>query len=221
MLKELINKLKNKKQKLESLSNELDVEKEEIETPNFEINISSDNNIYKVEISDYISLQDYCDRMDLIDKDNVADLIFMSVLYNSETRGPKSGTYFVFRKDNKIYNILINESEINVAERTKIGEGKECEEKVLNFPVDGSDYHYFRCKHDKIGSSYAIKYYSKKGTLMPKLELTREEFVDDINAIVGRIKEVEGVENIYDVDTIRKVISDDYDKEAIQFKKVL
>lgn len=221
MLKELINKWKNKKQKLESLSAKINVEKEEIEKTNFEINISSDNNIYKVEISDYISLQDYCDRMDLIDKDNVDKLIFMSVLYNSGTQGVKKGTYFVFRKDNKIYNILINESEINVAERTKFGEEKECEERIMSFPVDGSDYHYFRCKHDKIGSSYATRYFAKNGTLMPKLELTREEFVDDINAIVGRIKEVEGIENIYDVNIIIDVISNSYDNGQNQMKKVL
>ena len=218
MLKELINKLKNKKQKLESLSAKINVEKEEIEKTNFEINISSDNNIYKVKISDYISLQDYCDRMDLIDKDNVADLIFMSVLYNSETRGPKSGVYFIFCKDNRIYNILINESEIKVAERTLLGEEKE--ERIIRFPVDGSDYHYFRCKHDKIGSSYATRYFSKNGTLMPKLELTREEFVDDITAIIGRIKEIDSIENIYDVNIISDVILNSYGSGQKQIKKV-
>ena len=219
MLKELINKLKNKKQKLAVLSNEVNTKTEETEIANFKIQITNDNNIYKVEISDYISMQDYCDRMDLIDKDNVADLIFMSVLYNSETRGPKSGVYFIFCKDNRIYNILINESEIKVAERTLLGEEKE--ERIITFPVDGSDYHYFRCKHDKIGSSYATRYFSKNGTLMPKLELTREEFVDDITAIIGRIKEIDSIENIYDVNIISDVILNSYGSGQKQIKKVL
>ena len=219
MLKELINKLKDKKQKIENLSNEFNIEKEEQEKSNFEINITNDNNIYKIEISDYISMQDYCDRMDLIDKDKIGDLIFASVFYNSETSGPKSGTYFVFCKDNRIYNILINESEIKVAERTLLGEEKE--EKIISFPIDCSDYHYFRCKHDKMGSSYATRYFSKNGTLMPKLELTREEFVDDITAIIGRIKEIDGIENIYDVNIISDVISNNYDNGQNQIKKLL
>lgn len=217
MLKEWINKLKNKKQKLENLSNKLNVKIQEIEKFNFKINISNENDIYKIEISDYISLQAYCDRMDLIDKDNVDNLIFMSVLYNSEKRGVNSGTYFVFRKDNKIYNILINESQINIAERTLIAEEKE--EKIISFPIDGSDYHYFKCKHDKIGSSYAIRYYAKNGTFVPKLELTREEFINDINTIISRLKDINGIEKIYDVDIISKVISNNYGQNKI--KKVL
>lgn len=210
MLKELIDKLKKKKEKLETFSNVHSEKTHEIEKPNFEINILNQNNIYKLEISDYISLQDYRDRMDLIDKDNVADLIFMSVLYNSEKSSVNSGTYFVFQKENKLYNIMINERQINIAERALLGEEKE--EKILQFLVDGSDYNYFRCKHDKMGSSYATKYYAKKGTSMPKLELTKEEFVDDINTIIGALNDIDYIKEIYDVNTINDVISDNYGK---------
>ena len=208
MLRNIINKLKNKKQKLESFSNENSFYNDVVEKTDFEITISKSNNIYKVEISDYIKLSDYCERMDLIDKDNIADSIFISVLFNSGTQGVNSGIYYVFNNDNRIYNILVNEKEISIAERTIIGEEKE--ERVLSFPVDGSDYHYFKCKHNKFGSSYDTRYFAKNGTSIPNLELTKEDFAEDINNLVCRLKNNNGIENIYDIDIIYDVISADY-----------
>lgn len=208
MIKELIKKLKFRKQKLESLSNIVIDKFEESGKNNYEIKISKENNIYKVEMNDYIPLSDYCEIMDEIDKDNISASIFASVLFNSDRQSTNSGTYYIIYKDNKIYNILINESEIHVAERTIIGEEKE--EKIIYYSVDGNDYHYFRCKHDKIGSSYDTKYYSKNGTCIPALELSREEFIDDINNLICNLKSIEGIENIYDIDSINEVISNNY-----------
>ncbi len=54
MFIQIINKLKKKKQKLQNLNN-ISIE----EKTNFDITIAKENNIYKMEISDYISIVDY------------------------------------------------------------------------------------------------------------------------------------------------------------------
>lgn len=204
MLKDLINKLKNKKQKLESFSNDISINNDAVSKTDFEITISNLNGFYKVEISDYIKLSDFCERIKLIDIDNIADSIFLSVLFNSGRQSVNSGVYFIFNSDNKTYNFLINEEKIIVAERTFIGEEKE--DRVLSFPVDGSDFHYFRCRHDKIGSTYATRYYSKNGTCLPNLELSKEEFVNDSEGLVNRLKNIDGIDSIYDIDIISDII---------------
>ncbi len=60
MFKELIDKLKIKKKQIQNcITDNNTIENNLIEQSSFDILISKQNNIYKIEISDYISIGDY------------------------------------------------------------------------------------------------------------------------------------------------------------------
>lgn len=60
MFKELIDKLKIKKKQIQNcITDNNTIENNLIEQSSFDIFISKQNNIYKIEISDYISIGDY------------------------------------------------------------------------------------------------------------------------------------------------------------------
>ena len=211
-LKELRNKLTSYKPQNKSLQI-TDNEKKQI----FDIKISENNGIFKVEISDYINIVDYLERMKKIDTFDIDSKLTNSVLWNNRKQRVNKGVYFVFHHNNKLYNILINENIIKIDERTKIGE--ETEEKIIEFNINYLDYNYFRCMHDKNFSSYLTRYYSKNNPVLINLELPQEEFYEDLSSILSNLETLENIRCIINIDIIKQQILENLNKKRIQNKK--
>lgn len=126
-LKELRNKLTSSKTQ-DNVSQTLNHNNEEKQS--FDIIISENNGIFKVEISDYITVTDYLEKMKQIDTFGVDSKLTNGVLWNSSKQCINKGVYFVFSHNGKLYNILNNEEFIKIEERTKIED--ETEEKIIH-----------------------------------------------------------------------------------------
>lgn len=209
MLKELIYRLKLKKKQLEKSVN--DIQREKI---NADIFVSKDNNVIKMEISDYISISDYVEKVKLY---GILEKISNSVLWNSSKQLVNKGTYYIFTHNSRLYNILINGEELRIDERTKVND--VIEEKIIFYNNNTNDYRYTSFKHEQDGNTFFTKYYFKNGT--PLLELSKDEAYNDIYSIICNLETIKDIGNIISVDLLRRHILDDFDKENIQKKKTL
>lgn len=201
MLKELINKyLKRKKEVTTSVVEQIE-EKQE-----FDITISRSNNIFMVEISDYISICDFVERMKEIDQYNLLDLIGNAVLWNGKRQKVNKGSYFVIIHEGYVYNILLGECETIIDERVKVDD--HTVEKHITLHQDG-EYNYTHFKHDKVGSTYYTMYYSSKGFPIKNFELSKEDAYKGISELLNRFELVPSSEDILDVNIFRNAILDD------------
>ncbi len=172
-----------------------------------DMSISKEDDYFKVTVADYYTLSEYVEKMREIDKFGIEELLNNSVVWNSRKQRINKGTYFVFGHNNNLYNILVNDEQIRIDERIFIDE--ETLNRVITF-YSGQSYQYFRCIHDKNGSSRDCRYY-KPNDDFPMLELTREEFLQDFNATISSLKTFKPIDDILD---LKKLDSYLFDKKV-------
>ena len=171
-----------------------------------DISISQEDDYFKVTVADYYTISEYVEKMREIDEYGIENLLNNSVVWNSGKQRVNKGTYYVFRHNNNLYNILVNDEQIRIDERIRINE--ETLNRVITFYIN-QEYQYFRCIHDKNGSSRACRYY-KPNDDFPMLELTREEFLQDFNATMNSLKTFKAIDDILDLKKIyAKVLEDE------------
>lgn len=100
MIKEMINKLKKKRMQLKNSVNCFNTDIK-LGRSDIEIILVKLCNIYRMEISDYITINEYCERIKLIDTYGIADTINMNVLWNSSEQKVNKGLYYVIKNDDK------------------------------------------------------------------------------------------------------------------------
>lgn len=201
MLKELIDKYFRKKKKLEDKGVQVIDDKQK-----FDISISRSKNIFTIEVSDYISIIDYVDRMKEIDQFNLLDLLGNALLWNGSKQKVNKGCYYVIMHDGYLYNLFIGEDSMGIDERVKVGENTH--ERIVSLKDEG-DYNFTSFKHDKVGSTFYTMYYSKKGFPIPALELSRDAAYQEISEVLSNVELVPGIEDILDISKFRTDILDD------------
>ena len=120
MFKELIDKLKQRRNKIQNYRTNNDEIKTGIkvhEEKEVEIIISSQNNITKIEIPDYVCIGDFVDKKNLGEEYKILDFLCNCVIWNSDKQKVNKGIYYVILIDNRVYNILINEDKVQIDER--------------------------------------------------------------------------------------------------------
>lgn len=221
MIKQIIDKLRGYKKQLQSIKNDIKSAEEDSkikkEDKHYNITVSKQDNIYKVVVSDYITINDYLDELEIIDKD-VINLISNNILWNSDLGRVNKGVFYVTFNENKLYNILVSENKIEVDQRTKIGD--KTEERIININLNNNIYYYSSFKHDEIGSTYYHKFYNNDVTSMKlgELEFSKEEASFEIKNILSDLEQLECIENIIVLDMFKKLILDDLSEGS--FKKL-
>lgn len=217
MLKDLINKLKEKQQFIN--------EKKVQEETKSSIIISKQNNIFKVEISSYITGKDYINKFKSNDNYNVLSLICNNLLWNSHKQKINKGVYYVIIIDNSIYNILLADDRIEIDERTKIKLDEEFQkeniilERLITFYIKDNEYEYYSAKHERNGNTYYNKYYIKNNlSVLKNLELTKKETYEEINSIICNLENIDGIETILEIELLKKYILKDLYKEHVLTK---
>lgn len=176
----------------------------------FEINISGDSNVYKIEVSDYIAIDDYMKKINSNEKYSILNLICISVLWNSAKQKIDKGIYYVITNDNCIYNILLTDEEIKIDERMRIELDHETkkdniiQERLITFDINKNEYHYFSAKHDKTGDTFYTKYYSRNRQLsLSVLDLSEEEAYNEINSVISNLENVEEIESLFNIEFLK------------------
>ena len=203
MFIKIIDKLKAKKQQLYNLKKYGESSQKE-ETP-FGITLSKTDDIFKLEISDYISMKNYIERIKLIDTYNINSLLSICILWNSEKQKVNKGTYYIIEYDDIIYNILINDFRIHVDQKEKIN--GITEEKIIYFNNEDNSFSYSSLKHRENGSTFFTKFYNCSWvSLIPELMLSSEEMLGDISSILSNLERINGIEKIFDTSLFEKYI---------------
>lgn len=200
MFKELIDKYLRRKKVVEEKIQPIE------EKQVFDVSISRCNNVFIVDVSDYVTIGDYVERMREIDNYNLLDLIGNAVLWNSKRQRVNKGTYYVIMHDGYLYNILLGEEETIIDERIKVDD--HTVEKHIDLHKNG-DYNFTHFKHDKVGSTYYTMYYSKKGFPIKNFELSKEDAYELISDLLSRFELVPSSDNILDVNMFRDNVLDD------------
>lgn len=225
MLKKIFRKNNKQQNDIQINTNKNNSIKEE---NNFYINITKLSGIVKIEISDYISITDLVDKIKSSNEYQVLDLLCNCVLWDSHKQKVNKGIYYVITIDNRIYNILINDEKIIIDERTQIRLDKESqkenitEERVITIELKERKYHYFSAKHSQNGSTYYTKYYDKNIINgLENLELSGEETFNEINLVFNNIEEIEGINNILDIELLKiHILEDLKQNRVVKIKKI-
>lgn len=212
MLKKIINELKRKKDQLENSITDSPIEEKKQE---FKIELSQEQNFLKMEISDYISIVDYVERMKLIDHFRLEDFISNAVLWNNGKQKVNKGFYYVVIIYNRLYNILLNTNIIKIDERIKNND--IIEERILSFNVEDCDYSYTVHNHDQTGNTFYTRYY-KTRISFGKLDLSTEEFIDEISSVIKNLENIEGMKNVLDIELLKACILENLKRESPQKK---
>lgn len=223
MFRELINKLKFKKQQLTKYNNVN--ETKSVEENKIDIIVSKENNYFKVEISDYISISDYVDKMESIDEYNILHSICNCVLWNNNKQKVNKGTYYVINNNNYLYNILFTGEEIMIDERIQKEKDEQTEkenitqERVITVNINKKNYHYYCAKHESNGNTYYTKYYDKNRTYsLGALDLAAEETYEEVKSVISNLESIEGIEHILNIQLFNEYILDDLSRKIYDTK---
>ena len=227
MLKELIEKLKRKKHQIQSYKSDNDDVKTGIkvyEEKEVEIIVSSQNNITKIEIPDYVCIGDFVDKKNYGEEYKILDFLCNCVIWNSDKQKVNKGIYYVILIDNRVYNILINEDKIQIDERiSPINDeyaNKEniTQERVITYLPNQNKYRYYSAKHESNGNTYYTKYYNKNREYsLGTLDLTEDETFEEVNSVFSNLETISSIETILDIEFLKEQVLTDLRKDG--FKK--
>ena len=223
MFRELINKLKFKKQQLTKYNNVN--ETKPVEENKIDIIVSKENNYFKVEISDYISISDYVDKMESSDEYNILHSICNCVLWNNNKQKVNKGTYYVINNNNYLYNILFTGEEIMIDERIQKEKDEQTEkenitqERVITVNINKNNYRYYCAKHESNGNTYYTRYYDKNRTYsLGALDLAAEETYEEVKSVISNLESIEGIEHILNIQLFNEYILDDLSRKIYDTK---
>ena len=226
MFKELIDKLKQRRNKIQNYRTNNDEIKTGIkvhEEKEVEIIISSQNNITKIEIPDYVCIGDFVDKKNLGEEYKILDFLCNCVIWNSDKQKVNKGIYYVITNGNSLYNILLNDEKIIISERIKLAIDEETrkenitQERVITFYINNNKYNYFSAKHDSSRDTYYIKYYNKnRGYSLGELDLTEKETYEEILSVISNLEDIDKIDDILDINILKLYILDDLKNECVK-----
>lgn len=173
------------------------------EESNFDITVEESPTYTKVTISDYARMQDYGKCLQE-ENNSPAKQISMNILWNSSKQRINKGTYYIITIGNRLYNILINDNNISIDERTHHTDSTD--ERIIKFNTETNDYYYSSLKHDSIGSTKQTKFYSKTGTQMLGFALSQEEAASEINPLFEHIELLPNIETILPLNLLKSEV---------------
>ena len=231
MLKELIEKLKIKKQQIQNYKTTNDDIKTGIkvhEEKEVEIIVSNQNNITKIEIPDYVCIGDFVDKKNYGEEYKILDLLCNCVLWNSDKQKVNKGIYYVIIIENRIYNILFTDDKIQIDERIKpifdevTNKENITQERVITYLPNQNKYRYYSAKHESDGNTYYTKYYNKNREYsLGTLDLTEEETFEEVASVISNLESITGIETMLDIELLKEQILNDLSKNSLQRKKKL
>ena len=231
MFKELIDKLKQRRNKIQNYRTNNEEMKTGIkvhEEKQVEIIVSSQNNITKIEIPDYVCMGDFVDKKNYGEEYKILDLLCNCVLWNSDKQKVNKGIYYVIIIENRIYNILFTDDKIQIDERIKpifdevTNKENITQERVITYLPNQNKYRYYSAKHESDGNTYYTKYYNKNREYsLGTLDLTEEETFEEVASVISNLESITGIETILDIELLKEQILSDLSKNSLQRKKKL
>lgn len=231
MFKELIDKLKQRRNKIQNYktnNNDIKTGIKVHDEKEVDIIISNQNNITKIEIPDYVCIGDFIDKKNLGEEYKILDFLCNCVLWNSDKQKVNKGIYYVILIDNRIYNILFTDGKLQIDERIKpifdevTNKENITQERVITYDTNQNKYRYYSAKHESDGNTYYTKYYNKNREYsLGILDLTEEETFNEVASVISNLEAIPSIETILDIELLKEQILNDLSKNSLQRKKTL
>ena len=225
MFKELITRLKQKKHQIQNYktnNNDIKTGIKVHEEKEIEIIVSSQNNITKIEIPDYVCIGDFVDKKNYGEEYIILDLLCNCVLWNSDKQKVNKGIYYVIIIDNRIYNILFTDDKIQIDERISqifdevTNKENITQERVITYLPNQNKYRYYSAKHESDGNTYYTKYYNKNREYsLGTLDLTEEETFNEVTSVISNLETIPSIETILDIELLKEQILNDLKKDYL------
>ena len=225
MFKELITRLKQKKHQIQNYktnNNDIKTGIKVHEEKEIEIIVSSQNNITKIEIPDYVCIGDFVDKKNDGEEYKILDLLCNCVLWNSDKQKVNKGIYYVIIIDNRIYNILFTDDKIQIDERISqifdevTNKENITQERVITYLPNQNKYRYYSAKHESDGNTYYTKYYNKNREYsLGTLDLTEEETFNEVTSVISNLETIPSIETILDIELLKEQILNDLKKDYL------
>ena len=180
-----------------------------------DISVVKENNVFTINISDYVSIEEYISKMSKMDKYNLSKLISNSVLWNSHLQKVNKGKICIMVINNRLYNILINDNGIIIDER--VNKNNITEERVLTF--NSNDYSYFSSKQSDSSNTFYTKYYYKEKINLGDLNLSDREAYDELENMYLNLKNKKDINNIFDIEQLKRFVLNHISLNLQVFKK--
>ncbi|MCX4365552.1 MAG: hypothetical protein OSJ70_07260 [Bacilli bacterium] len=210
MLREVIDNLKIKRQKLIEVTPNMNAKCDE---DNVKITIDKYLDFLRMQISDYVSICEYTKKTDLCDNYEMCKKISMSILWNSGKQKINKGTFYVYTVNNVIYNFWTDGKEIMIDERIKTE--KETQEKILRFDLSTLDYAFTFFKHNSIGSTFYTMYYHTKEREIGELAFSKEEAYEAIRPFLESVSAIKNIFGIIDLNIIIERVFNDLKPDGL------
>lgn len=192
-----------------------------VEDNDVEISLIGENGFYKLEISDYISLNNH--KLDnVISSNGDVKAIFDELparIFVDDMRVNKGIFYFIIF-DNKTYVIYMCDNTLRINEFIKKDIDLEYNKKNVEFEriliydkeTDQHDFTIYR--HDECRSSYYCKTYNNYKELPNYVleffnwELSKKDAFREINDLISNLENIPKIENIIDINFLKKLFKD-------------
>lgn len=190
----------------------------EEEEEEFTITTSKEDNIFKVEISNYIQIMNYEKIFKEDDPYNLYDSISNNILWNGKKQRVNKGIYFVIYENNRIYNILYQDATIKIDERTRYENG-HTDEKILKYDPQKPTYKYCILKHDETGSTYLTKFYDKEKIDMKFFRYPYEDANRDITDLIANLQTIPNMNRVVNINMLIDGVVKDMEVNPVVYKK--
>lgn len=217
-LKTLKNRLLKKQQEEETVETYRVAPPFEEEEEEFELTTSKEDNIFKVEISDYIKVMNYVKRFKEDDPYNLYDSISNNILWNGDRQRVNKGTYFIIYVGNRLYNVLFQDGTIEIDERTRYENG-HTDEKILKYDPQKPTYKYCILKHDETGSTYLTKFYDKEKIDMKFFRYPYEDAYRDITDLIANLQTIPNMNRVVNINMLIDGVVKDMEVNPVVYKK--
>ena len=154
----------------------------------YKVHFEEKDKFTKMTIDDDIVMQDYSMAI-RSNGDNLKTFVF-AVVWNDEKQMVNRGTYYAFTHRDRKYNIAVTEDKVLIDETTPFKKGTIEKRLVVE---NSGEYDYFKCRHDEMGSTHDMEYFTSRNETFLAREIGREEFDEDLKMVFSCLETFDGL----------------------------
>lgn len=203
----MFNFLKNKLKKLKRLEEDKESKQQEIMEDNSDkIIISENNNIIKIDITEEVTMNDFCiasDKSDLI-KDLFIPIRIL-ITKDGSRKIDKLITY-IFKNKEYYYYLTYGETKTIISGRKKFFEEDEVLEYETIVELEDDKYLVYECIHDMNHSTKTVKWYPETNENLKVFLLDGEKAYFLVDDMIENLKSSLNIKDLFDIEILKKLL---------------
>lgn len=206
----MLNFLKEKLKKIKNLEEKITITQtqEIIEDNSDKIIISANNNIIKINITEGVTMNDFCiasDKSELI-KDLFIPIRIL--ITKDGSRKIDKLTTYIFSNKEYYYYLTYGEKRTIISGRKKVIENNETLEYETIVELEDDKYLVYECIHDMNHSTKTVKWYPESKNDLKVFLLDGEKAYFLVMDMIDNLKNNLTLNNLFDIEILKKVLQE-------------